>query len=226
MGSLCHFCVTPTHLSYRFSIFETSASALCGITGSHISDHSGHMIVPTSWWNNHDLPRSMVITGRLRRSLGGTSSLAQSPASPTSPAPGRKMFQHEEFTVKNGDFSWDITDDIMGRYSKDVAKMMIHWETREYNWYNDSDIMESKASTRVLASCHQTWRAARICPNYRWRCIAWHIICKWMIFCLHVWWPEGNKMLVNQAKDAFCSRKQCFSTNGGFNHSCWICFFC
>ena len=86
--------------------------------------------------------------------------------------------------------------------------------------------MISKASTRVLASCHQTWRAARICPNYRWRCIAWKSICKWMIFCLHVWLPEGNKMLVNQAKDAFCSRKQCFSTNGGFSHSCWICFFC
>ena len=33
VGSLCHFCVTPTHLSYRFSIFETSATALCGTTG-------------------------------------------------------------------------------------------------------------------------------------------------------------------------------------------------
>ena len=33
MGALCHFCVTPTHLSYRFSIFETSATALCGTTG-------------------------------------------------------------------------------------------------------------------------------------------------------------------------------------------------
>ena len=34
VGSLCHFCVTPTHLSYRFSIFETSATALCGTTGT------------------------------------------------------------------------------------------------------------------------------------------------------------------------------------------------
>ena len=33
VGSLCHFCVTPTRLSYRFSIFETSATALCGTTG-------------------------------------------------------------------------------------------------------------------------------------------------------------------------------------------------
>ena len=66
---------------------------------------------------------------KIRRSFGGTSSLAQAPASPSSPAPGRKhVFQHEEFTVKHGDFSWDITDDIMGRYSKDVAKMMIHWD--------------------------------------------------------------------------------------------------
>ena len=31
--SLCHFCVTATHLSYRFPIFETSATALCGTTG-------------------------------------------------------------------------------------------------------------------------------------------------------------------------------------------------
>ena len=36
VGSLCHFCVTPTHLSYRFSIFETSATALCGTTGIYI----------------------------------------------------------------------------------------------------------------------------------------------------------------------------------------------
>ena len=31
--SLCHFCATATHLSYRFPIFETSATALCGTTG-------------------------------------------------------------------------------------------------------------------------------------------------------------------------------------------------
>ena len=36
VGSLCHFCATPTHLSYRFSIFETSATALCGTTGIYI----------------------------------------------------------------------------------------------------------------------------------------------------------------------------------------------
>ena len=33
VGSLCHFCATATHLSYRFFIFETSATALCGTTG-------------------------------------------------------------------------------------------------------------------------------------------------------------------------------------------------
>ena len=33
VGSLCHFCATATRLSYRFPIFETSATALCGTTG-------------------------------------------------------------------------------------------------------------------------------------------------------------------------------------------------
>ena len=33
VGSLCHFCATATHLSYRFFIFETSATALRGTTG-------------------------------------------------------------------------------------------------------------------------------------------------------------------------------------------------
>ena len=33
MASLCHPWVTTTNLSYRFPIFETSATALCGTTG-------------------------------------------------------------------------------------------------------------------------------------------------------------------------------------------------
>ena len=33
MDSLCHHGVTTTNLSYRFPIFETSATALCGTTG-------------------------------------------------------------------------------------------------------------------------------------------------------------------------------------------------
>ena len=33
VDSLCHPCITTTHLSYRFPIFETSATALCGTTG-------------------------------------------------------------------------------------------------------------------------------------------------------------------------------------------------
>ena len=45
VGSLCHFCATATRFSYRFPIFETSATALCGTTGMiiictvRISDH-------------------------------------------------------------------------------------------------------------------------------------------------------------------------------------------
>ena len=33
MASLCHLWFTTTNLSYRFPIFETSATALCGTTG-------------------------------------------------------------------------------------------------------------------------------------------------------------------------------------------------
>ena len=35
MDSLCHPWFTTTNLSYRFPIFETSATALCGTTGIH-----------------------------------------------------------------------------------------------------------------------------------------------------------------------------------------------
>ena len=34
MASLCHPWFTTTNLSYRFTIFETSATALCGTTGN------------------------------------------------------------------------------------------------------------------------------------------------------------------------------------------------
>ena len=36
VASLCHFCATATLFSYRFPIFETSATALCGTTGIYI----------------------------------------------------------------------------------------------------------------------------------------------------------------------------------------------
>ena len=35
MASLCHPWFTTTNLSYRFPIFETSATALCGTTGNY-----------------------------------------------------------------------------------------------------------------------------------------------------------------------------------------------
>ena len=34
MDSLCHPCITTTNLSYRFPLFETSATALCGTLGT------------------------------------------------------------------------------------------------------------------------------------------------------------------------------------------------
>ena len=37
-----HPWLTTTNLSYRFPIFETSATALCGATGSNYSSHGAH----------------------------------------------------------------------------------------------------------------------------------------------------------------------------------------
>ena len=39
MASLCHPWFTTTNLSYRFPIFETSATALCGTTGRQINKY-------------------------------------------------------------------------------------------------------------------------------------------------------------------------------------------
>ena len=44
MALLCHPCITTANLSYRFPIFETSATALCGTTG--IIYHPKKMWVP------------------------------------------------------------------------------------------------------------------------------------------------------------------------------------
>ena len=40
VDSPCHPWVTTTNLSYRFLIFETSATALCGTTGTHAWKHA------------------------------------------------------------------------------------------------------------------------------------------------------------------------------------------
>ena len=39
VDSLCHSWFTTTNLSYRFPIFETSATALCGTTGNGDDEH-------------------------------------------------------------------------------------------------------------------------------------------------------------------------------------------
>jgi hypothetical protein len=41
VDSLCHPWFTTTHLSYRFPIFETSATALCNTTGKDDDDYDG-----------------------------------------------------------------------------------------------------------------------------------------------------------------------------------------
>ena len=43
MDSLCHPWFTTTNLSYRFSIFEISATALCGTTGMRHMSHMNHI---------------------------------------------------------------------------------------------------------------------------------------------------------------------------------------
>jgi len=40
VDSLCHPGFTTTNLSYRFPIFETSATALCGTTGAVFVKHA------------------------------------------------------------------------------------------------------------------------------------------------------------------------------------------
>ena len=44
MDSLCHPWVTTTNLSYRFPIFETFATALCGTTGTHRRFHTQRLL--------------------------------------------------------------------------------------------------------------------------------------------------------------------------------------
>ena len=46
MASLCHPWFTTTNLSYRFPIFETSATALCGTTGMTIISYWIFVMVP------------------------------------------------------------------------------------------------------------------------------------------------------------------------------------
>ena len=52
MASLCHPWFTTTNLSYRFPIFETSATALCGTTGIWIR----YSLLANDELNSHWLP--------------------------------------------------------------------------------------------------------------------------------------------------------------------------
>ena len=50
MASLCHPWFTTTNLSYRFPIFETSATALCGTTGNKHQPSSNFKILALCTW--------------------------------------------------------------------------------------------------------------------------------------------------------------------------------
>ena len=53
VGSLCHPWFTTTNRSYRFSIFETSATTLCGTTGiynTYFIVVCTHIFIPNSLW--------------------------------------------------------------------------------------------------------------------------------------------------------------------------------
>ena len=56
VASLCHPWFTTTNLSYRFPIFETSATALCGTTGTCIYIYLGLQ----NTWNLSGLPKYLV----------------------------------------------------------------------------------------------------------------------------------------------------------------------
>ena len=53
MASLCHPWFTTTSLSYRFPIFETSATALCGTTGIIIYDYIILYMQYIPWVSHH-----------------------------------------------------------------------------------------------------------------------------------------------------------------------------
>ena len=50
MDSLCHSWFTTTNLSYRFPIFETSATALCGTTGISVNNM---LVDQIYFWSHH-----------------------------------------------------------------------------------------------------------------------------------------------------------------------------
>ena len=52
MASLCHLWFTTTNLSYRFPIFETSATALCGTTGN-LKQLSQVLLYICTWIHTH-----------------------------------------------------------------------------------------------------------------------------------------------------------------------------
>ena len=59
VGSLCHFCATATRFSYRFPIFETSATALCGTTGIlYIIYYISYIIYIYEWRTKLFVPRN------------------------------------------------------------------------------------------------------------------------------------------------------------------------
>ena len=51
MASLCHPWFTTTNLSYRFPIFETSATALCGTSGNNTYTYIYIYIYYIIWWS-------------------------------------------------------------------------------------------------------------------------------------------------------------------------------
>ena len=61
VDSLCHLWFTTIHLSYRFPIFETSATALCGTTGTAYMHHDLH------WdWQSFSNVADLCIASRLK----------------------------------------------------------------------------------------------------------------------------------------------------------------
>ena len=62
MASLCHPWLTTTNLSYKFPLFETSATALCGTTG--IISYNIHIHMGVGWIEVVGSESTLVGSGR------------------------------------------------------------------------------------------------------------------------------------------------------------------
>ena len=79
VDSLCHPWFTTNNLSYRFPIFETSATALCGTTGTHRSFYTQKLFTHRHFYPQKILPPSKGSRNSCQARFPGTGSQARFP---------------------------------------------------------------------------------------------------------------------------------------------------